>query len=89
MPKSISQQKKETASHVGALKQAAGRIGTSQDMYTLYANKLKAVKDAAGMKEWYYAFSKRVNAQISQDHSEAMFMRSQLESIRSITGLQR
>lgn len=89
MAKSLSQQKKEIAGHVSSLKQAAGRIGTSQDMYTLYAKRLSAVKTADALKEWYYAFAKRVNAQVAQDRSEAQNMRGQLHSIERILGIQR
>ena len=87
MAKSFSTQKKEIQGHINALKHAAGRIGTSEDMYTLYTKKLAAVK-SSGAEEWYRAFAKRVGAQIAQDHSEASFMRDQLHSIERILGLQ-
>lgn len=89
MTKSLSTQKKEIAGHVGALKQAAKRIGTSADMYTLYADKLKKAATKDALVEWYRAFAKRVGAQIAQDSSEAAFMRGQLNSIESILGLRR
>lgn len=87
MAKSISQQKKEARDYVGSLRKAAGRIGTSQAMYDLYRDKLAACKTAADLKEWYGKFSARVNGQIGQDKSEAAFMRSQLDSLRSLFGL--
>lgn len=89
MAKSVSQQKKDIGSYVGALKAAAHRIGTSVDMYTLYAKKLAACKTASDLSEWYGPFSRRVNNQIGQDASEAQFMRGQLDSIRSILGMHR
>ena len=89
MAKSLSQQKKEIRGHVNALRQAAKRLGLSEAMYTLYADKLAAVKKQSEMEPWYRAFAKRVGAQIAQDSSEASFMRSQLHSIESILGLRR
>ena len=89
MAKSVSAQKKDVRAHVDSLKHAAHRIGTSEAMYTLYAKKLAECKNASDLATWYYAFSKRVNGQIAQDHSEAQNMRGQLHSIERILGLQR
>lgn len=88
MPKkSLSQQRKEVRSHVGALKQAAHRIGTSVAVYDLYDKELGNIKNAKDFESWYRRFAKRVGAQIAQDSSEAAFMRDQLHSIESILGL--
>lgn len=86
MAKSFSTKKMEIQGHIASLKHAAERIGTSEAMYTLYAKKLKAAKQG-DVEEWYRAFARRVGAQITQDHSEAAFMRDQLHAIERILGL--
>ena len=89
MAKSLSQQKKEIRSHIGAIKQAAIRIDLPTPVFTLYEDKLKKVNSSKDLASWYYAFSKRINAMISQDHREATLMRNSLNSMRSIIGLDR
>lgn len=89
MPKSVNQQKKEIRGHIGALRQAAGRLGLSEAMYDLYLNKLNKLSKQSELVPWYRDFARRVGAQISQDSREAAFMRGQLHSIESILGLRR
>ena len=89
MPKSLSEIKKLVRGHIVALRGAASRIGTSVDVYTLYANRLTLIKKRDELEPWYRAFAKRVGAQIAQDPSEAGFMRDQLLQIETILGLRR
>ena len=89
MSKSLSQQKKELRGHISALKQSAVRLQLATPVFKLYSDKLDKVKNQANMNEWYYAFSKRINAMIGQDHGEAGFMRSQLDSMARIVGVRR